>query len=200
MACEDINVTSPPRPLPRLVGGLLVGGASVRFGRPKALELLDGRSFAGRAARALRGVADEVVLLGEGPVPDELAGLERLSDIGGLRGPLAGVLAALAARADVAWLVAACDQPHLTVALLDWLVAHRAPERIAVLPRLSPGGIEPFPAVYEPGSRAVLERLAAGDGSIQPLATRDDVATPTPPAELAPALADVDAPGSPERG
>lgn len=182
--------------LPPLVGGLLVGGASRRFGRPKALEKLDGRSFAERVAAALAAVAGEVVLLGAGEVPAALAGLERLADAPGVGGPLAGVLAALAARPDRAWLIAACDQPRLDEAALRWLVAARAPGRIAVLPRATPARVEPFPAIYEPAALAVVAALGrGGDRSLQPLGRRADVATPILPPALAAAWTDVDAPG-----
>lgn len=182
--------------LPPLVGGLLVGGASRRFGRPKALELYAGRAFAERVAEALAAVAGEVVLLGAGEVPAALAGLPRLADAAGVGGPLAGVLAALAARPGHAWLVAACDQPRLDAAALAWLVSWRAPGRIAVLPRATAARVEPFPAVYEPGARAPLEAtLRAGDPSMQPLGRRRDVATPPLPRELAGAWRDVDTTG-----
>jgi len=184
-------MTLSPRLAP-LVGGLLVGGGSRRFGRAKALELLDGTSFAERAVAALRQVVGEVVLLGGGPVPEALSGLERLPDAPGADGPLAGILAGLSARRDRAWLIAACDQPFLTRGLLEWLITRREPGRIAVLPRLVPGGLEPFPAIYEPGALGVLSGLAIDEGSIQPLAGRCDVLTPTPPRELARALRDVD--------
>lgn len=189
-----------PAMLAPLVGGILVGGGSRRFGRPKALERLDGRSFAERVVCALEQVVSEVVLLGSGPVPDSLAGLARLPDAPGADGPLAGILAGLSARRDRAWLVAACDQPFLTRGLLEWLVTRREAGRIAVLPRLAAGGIEPFPAIYEPGALGFLSGLAIDEGSIQPLAGRPDVLTPRPPPELARALRDIDTGADLDRG
>jgi len=181
--------------LPPLAGGLLVGGASRRFGRPKALEPLAGRTFAERIAEALAALTGEVVLLGGGEIPAALGGLPRCADAQGVRGPLAGVLAGLAARPDRAWLIAACDQPWLDGAALAWLVACRAPGRIAVLPRTTAERVEPFPGVYEPAARAVLERAARdGELSLQPFGRRPDVVTPRLPPALAAAWRDVDAP------
>jgi molybdopterin-guanine dinucleotide biosynthesis protein A len=186
----------PASPVPApLAGGLLVGGASRRFGSAKALARLDGRTFAERVAAALASVAPEVTLLGDGPVPPRLARLARLADDPRGRGPLAGLLAAFAARPDRAWLVAACDQPWLDGAALAWLVGARRSGAIAVLPRLGGEGVEPFPGVYEPGAAPLLAGLAAAGGSLQPLAARADVATPLVPPRHVRAFADVDVPG-----
>lgn len=175
-----------------LVGGLLVGGASLRFGRDKALAQLEGRPLAERVAAALAAVTQEVVLLGAGPVPASLDGLARIADDPRARGPLAGLLGGLAARPGRAWLVAACDQPWLDAAALAWLVGERSPRAIAVLPRRGAHGVEPFPAVYEPEAAPVLALLAGGGSSFQPLAARADVATPRVPPGLERAFADVD--------
>jgi molybdopterin-guanine dinucleotide biosynthesis protein A len=186
--------------LPPLVAGLLVGGASRRFGRPKALEPWDDRAFAERVAAALEAVAGELVLLGAGPVPASLAGRARLADAPEAAGPLAGLLAALRARRDRAWLVAACDQPMLTVAACRWLAGERTVGRIAVLPRAAADRVHPFPAIYEPAMLDVLEALAAGgDLSLQPLGRRPDVAAPVPPPGIAAALADFDEAPAPPR-
>jgi molybdopterin-guanine dinucleotide biosynthesis protein A len=187
-------MTSPLGIAP-LVGGLLVGGASRRFGSDKALARFEGRTLAERVASALAAVTEEVTLLGGGPVPPALAGLVRLDDDPRVRGPLAGLLAAFAAHPDRAWLVAACDQPWLDAAALAWLVAERRPGAVAVLPRLDSGGVEPFPGIYEPGAGTVLAGLACTGGSLQPLAARADVATPLVPSRHARAFADVDVPG-----
>jgi molybdopterin-guanine dinucleotide biosynthesis protein A len=177
-----------------LAAALLIGGASRRFGRPKALELLDGVSFAERAALALAEVADELVLLGDGAVPAGLATRPRLADAADARGPLAGVLAVVRARPDRGWLIAACDQPFLTGELCRRIVAARAPERIVVVTSTGPERLHPFPGVYEPGSRAALESLAADAGSsLQPLGRRADVAVLPLAPPLAATLRDVDA-------
>lgn len=175
-----------------LVGGLLVGGASRRFGRDKALAPLAGRALAERVAGALASVVPEILLLGGGPVPDSLAGLARLEDDPRARGPLAGLLAAFAARPDRAWLLVACDQPWLDEPALAWLVGERSRRAIAVLPRLGGRGVEPFPAIYEPGALPELERLARSGGSFQPLARSAGVSMPRVPPEHERAFADVD--------
>ncbi|MBP1641976.1 MAG: Glutamate dehydrogenase [Acidobacteria bacterium] len=190
----------PPSSLPPLVAGLLVGGASRRFGRPKALEPWRGLAFAERVAAALEAVAGEVVLLGSGPVPASLAGRARLADAPQAAGPLAGLLGALRARRDRAWLVAACDQPLLTASACRWLAGERVAGRLAVLPRAAADRVHPFPAIYEPEALPWLEAMATGgDQSLQPLGRRPDVATPEPPPEVAAAFDDFDEAPAPRR-
>lgn len=177
------------------------------MGRPKALVELAGRAFALRVADALRGVAPDLALLGEGPVPAELDGLPRIADAPGLRGPMAAVLAALRASPDSAWLIAACDQPLASVAACRWVLAARERGRLAVMPRLVESAVErvaegereppaePLLAVYEPGARGPIEELAAsGERSLQAFARRPDVLCPRPPEELTRAWRSLDDP------
>jgi len=190
MSAEPIAAASR---LPPIVAGLLVGGASRRMGRAKARVELGGRALAERVAAALSAVTEEIVLLGDGDVPESLARLPRLADRAGVGGPLGAVLAALAARPDRAWLLAACDQGLATPAACRWIADQRRAERVAVLPRRAAAGVEPLLALYEPAARPLLEQIcAAGGRSLQELAARPGVATPTPPPELAEAWTSID--------
>ncbi|MEO7793411.1 MAG: molybdenum cofactor guanylyltransferase [Thermoanaerobaculia bacterium] len=159
--------------LPQLVGGILIGGASRRMGCAKALLDWQGETFVERIASALATVVPEVVLLGSGiALPPKVAHLQVLADSGQESGPLAGLLTAFRYRPGAAWLIATCDQPLLSTATLAWLIGERRSDRIAVLPRLVPGRIEPFPGLYEPACAAALAKLAGPDSrsSLQPLA------------------------------
>jgi molybdenum cofactor guanylyltransferase len=82
----------------KLTGVLLVGGASTRFGSPKALATLDGETFADRGRRVLADACDEVLVVGkQGELPFDV-----LDDGADVRAPIAGVVAGLrAARHDV---------------------------------------------------------------------------------------------------
>ncbi len=62
---------------------------------------------------------------------------------------------------DAAWLVLACDLPHLSAQVIQYLVAHRDPARAATAFRSSHGGRhaglpEPLCAIYEPRSAAAI--------------------------------------------
>ena len=186
LAPQTTAAASPP-----IVAGLLIGGASRRMGSAKAWLDWDGESFAERIARHLGAVASEVYLLGDcGTPPRAIAHLPRVADLEGVGGPLAGMLAAFAARPEAAWLFASCDQPLVTEATLRWLLAERRPDRIALLPGLSASRLDPFPGLYEPASRAALEALLspAGRASLQGLRAVPEVVRLAVPAELLPTL------------
>jgi molybdopterin-guanine dinucleotide biosynthesis protein MobB len=178
-----------------VLGGLLIGGASRRMGRPKQLLEVDGRTFAERIVDVLRPHVDDVVLLGFGEIPPSLTGLVRIPDSRGPGGPVAGLTAGLRWSPGAAWLMVACDQPGVSGEAVRWLLDQRRPGRWAVLPRLSDGPVEPLLAVYEPQAAALLERLIR-DGRPAPrhLAGHPRVACPTPPSELGDAWLAIDTP------
>jgi molybdopterin-guanine dinucleotide biosynthesis protein A len=187
----------PSQGLPPLLGGILVGGQSRRMGRDKALLEWQGETFVARIAETLGSVVPAVFRLGAATgLPPSVAALPTLDDLPGVRGPLAGLLAAFAFRPDSAWLVLTCDQPRLTPATLRWLAGERRCERSAVLPRLVDSRIEPFPGIYEPGSRDALAALAApgASGSLQPLAGMAGVGIVDLPEALRGELAGVNTP------
>ena len=165
------------------------------MGRAKQLLVLEGRSFLARVAAALGPEVDQVVLLGAGELPPDAPPLERLADLPGLSGPLAGMLAAFAWRPEAAWIFAACDLPLLTPAAVAWLRGRRRAGTVAVLPRCGGRGVEPLFALYEPAARPRLVALAGdSDASLQRLAAEPGVATPTPPGGLRAAWRNVNTP------
>lgn len=103
-------------------GVLLVGGASRRFGSPKALALLDGETLAARAWRTLGAACDEVLAVGK--TADGLALPFPLLDDGAAeRVPLAGVIAGLrAARHDLC-IVLPVDCPLVDAEVIAALAA-----------------------------------------------------------------------------
>jgi molybdopterin-guanine dinucleotide biosynthesis protein MobB len=180
---------------PPLLGGVLVGGASRRMGKPKALLEYHGKTFLERTVETLSRHAREVVILGEGEVSESCADLPRLPDPPGLTGPLAGILGALRWAPGATWIVTACDQPLITDDSIAWLLDQRAPGTWTVLPRVGSKGVEPLLAVYDARARPVLESLASS-GCLAPskLAEHERTASPVPPEELALAWRNVNTP------
>lgn len=142
-----------------ILGLVLAGGRSTRMqadkaalaygARPQLAEAYDlvarhvGRAFvsvrADQSGEPLRAGYPQVI---DGPTG---------------RGPIAGIIAAQASRPDAAWLVVACDLPHLDDATIAELLQRRDPRRLATAFASSFDGLpEPLCAVYEPASREAI--------------------------------------------
>lgn len=178
-------------------GGILIGGASSRMGRPKHLIPYAGKTWLERAVDALRTACAQVAILGAGEVPPEVADCLHLSDVPGPRGPLAGILAAMRWAPTTSWIMAACDLPTLTAEALQWLLSTRRPGVWATLPRLRPDfPPEPLLALYDSRSRLVLERqVAAGNFKVADLAAHPKTISPSIPQDLGRAWKSVNSPG-----
>ena len=133
----------------RLTGVLLVGGASTRFGSPKALALLDGETLAQRAWRTLGEACDERLAVGK---PRDRLDLpfEVVEDGTETRAALAGVVAGLRAATTDHVVVLPVDTPLVTPALLRELAAACAD---AAAPRAGP-----LPAAFHKRALPTLAR------------------------------------------
>jgi molybdopterin-guanine dinucleotide biosynthesis protein A/GNAT superfamily N-acetyltransferase len=100
-----------------LTGVLLVGGASRRFGSPKALAELDGETLAERAWRILGDACDERIAVGKTSDGIELP-FPIVDDGTEVRAPIAGVVAGLRAATNGICVVIPVDMPFLTPDLL----------------------------------------------------------------------------------
>ena len=133
---------------------LLVGGASTRFGSPKALAQFDGETLADRAWRLLGEACDERIAVGKQQDGLDLP-FDLLDDGTAVRAPIAGVVAGLrAARHDLA-VVIPVDVPLLTAAALHELAA--ACRDVA----MPPSG--PLPGAYRRTALPELERALADE-------------------------------------
>jgi molybdopterin-guanine dinucleotide biosynthesis protein A len=151
-----------------VVGGIFVGGASRRMGRPKGLVSTgDGRTLIERARALFDELGMPVVLVGRRPEYTTVE-LPQLHDDPPGVGPLGGLAALLTWAGERRALALACDMPFVERADLEVLLA--APPSPNVAPRRD-GRWEPLCARYEP--RAVLpvlrRELALGRRSLQGL-------------------------------
>lgn len=175
---------------------ILVGGRSRRMQQPKQLIEWNGRSWLEHIHQVLSTVAERVLLVGDGPLPNSFQNHSRIPDVEAVQGPLAGILAALRWRPDASWLISACDQPLMGIEAIRWLVDERRPGCWAIMPRI-PGSsdVEPLLAIYDGRIRSLYEKqIVVGDFCpLTPLAT-DRVARPVIPAEFASAWTNVNTP------
>lgn len=108
-----------------LVGYVLAGGHSRRFGRDKAHVVVDGRQAVLRQVSLLTAVCDGPVTVVGTEIDDGFSGVDAIGDAGGRQGPLDGLVSALdhasTCAAQLAAVVAV-DLWSLTPEVLDRLV------------------------------------------------------------------------------
>lgn len=137
-----------------MTGVLLVGGASRRFGSPKALASFGGETLAERGWRILGEAFRRRVAVGKGEVELPFDVVVEPSEP---RAPIVGVVAALRAAATEVAVFLPVDCPLVTPALLRELGAARAVTQTG-----------PLPGAYAKSDLPELERrLAAGDYSLR---------------------------------
>jgi molybdopterin-guanine dinucleotide biosynthesis protein A len=151
----------------RVHGLVLAGGRSSRMGRDKAaLEFRAGETQLDAAMKLLEGRVSRAYVSVRADQKHDTARTRypHIIDRGDIEGPIAGISAAFASSADVAWLVLACDLPFVDAATLDYLLLARNPNFDATAFRSSHDGLpEPLCAIYEPSARAGINaQIAAG--------------------------------------
>jgi molybdenum cofactor guanylyltransferase len=148
---------------PGLTGVLLVGGASRRFGSPKALAPWKGQTLAARAWETLGEACEERVAAGR--VADELElPFPILDDGTSTRAAMAGIVAGLRAARTSLCVVLPVDMPLVPA----WLLVELA--ECCADAAATPAG--PLPAAFHQRALPLLERRLA-QGS---LALRDALA------------------------
>ena len=160
---------------------MLVGGASSRFGSPKALATIEGETFADRAKRVLGEACDEVLVVGKaGELPFDV-----IDDASDVRAPIAGVVAGLRAATNEVVVFLPVDCPRMTA---DAIRALGDACRDAAVPQTGP-----LPGAWAKSALPVLEhRLANGPFALYRAYADLDVAELELDLHL---LADVDTPG-----
>ena len=146
----------------RLTGVLLVGGASRRFGSPKALAWIDGETLAERAWRILGDACDERIAVGKG---DEELPFPVLGDGVDERAAIYGLVAGLRAASTDVCVVLPVDMPYLTADALRELASAC---RDAAVPQTGP-----LPGAYR---KSALPALTSGELSIRRAIAGLDVA------------------------
>jgi molybdopterin-guanine dinucleotide biosynthesis protein A len=153
-APDDVQVTQCYL---RFTGVLLVGGASSRFGSPKALARFRGETLAERGRRLLEDVCDEVLVVGKA---GELPGLPfAVIDDGTVeRAPVFGLIAGLRRASHDVVVALPVDVPLVTAEALRALGSAGA----------VPSAEVPLPGAYPRSVLRTLEtRVASGRLSLR---------------------------------
>jgi molybdopterin-guanine dinucleotide biosynthesis protein A len=144
-----------------LTGILLVGGASRRFGSPKALARFHGETLAERVWAVLGEACDERLAVGKAADGLELP-FPVLDDGSDVRAPLAGIVAGVRAASNEVCVVVPVDCPLLSPE------AVRALGDAVAVPQTGP-----LPGAYTKAALPELEeRLASGDYCLRGLNPR----------------------------
>jgi molybdopterin-guanine dinucleotide biosynthesis protein A len=161
-----------------LTGALLVGGASRRFGSPKAMARFGAETLAERGWRVLGECCDERIAFGKKADALELP-FPLVDDGSTVRAPIAGVVAALRRASHDVCVVLPVDCPLVTA---DDLRALAGACGDAAVP---PSG--PLPGAYRKRALPVLERaLAEGRLALRDAVAELDITTVAlPPSHLA---------------
>jgi len=154
-----------PAPRSAILGAVLAGGRSRRFGSDKAFVELGGESLVRRAARSLDAAAGSVVVVANDLEKYLLEGVTVRRDLIPGVGPLGGLHTAVSWAAEEEFrgvLVLATDMPFVPPSLLRTLAA-RLDSGVAVVPKSrSRRGFEPLCAAYDvaclPAIEAAIER------------------------------------------
>jgi molybdopterin-guanine dinucleotide biosynthesis protein A len=140
-----------------VTGVLLVGGASRRFGSPKALARFQGEVLGERAHRLLEEAFGHVLVVGKAGDGLSLP-FEVVDDGSEVRAPIVGLVAALRAAETDLSVVLPTDMPLVSVELLGRL-ADEVEAHDAAIPQTGP-----LPGAYRKSALPVLERrVAAGE-------------------------------------
>lgn len=177
------------------LGVILAGGRNTRYGELKAFAPVGGRAIIHRVRDALAAVADPVVLIANDSAayaslqldtrPDERPGL----------GALGGIYTALVwarERGHAAVVLAACDMPFASAALLSLVVECGQAGADVVVPESgSRRGVEPLFAYYRVTCIAAVERAMDRDDT-RVIGFYDDVRVERVPLEIVRRFGDPD--------
>jgi molybdopterin-guanine dinucleotide biosynthesis protein A len=129
------------------VGGMiLAGGRSRRMGTDKALLLMNGQRLIDRVAEVMRGIFQEVIIIGNDPGAYADLNLPRVPDLRPGAGSLGGIYTGLSVSRFSRAFFVACDMPFLSTTLIRYLV-HLDSSADVVIPRTR-DGLQPLHAVY----------------------------------------------------
>ncbi len=142
--------------VPTLNGLVLAGGNSTRMDTDKGSLNYHGIPQRDYAMDLLQPFCEQAFLSCNAAQRGESSHLEIEDRFLGI-GPMGGILSAMQSAPDAAWLVVACDLPHLTRSTLEHLVANRDSSKMATAFKNSESGfVEPLITIWEPRAYPIL--------------------------------------------
>jgi molybdopterin-guanine dinucleotide biosynthesis protein A len=148
----------------RMTSIILAGGKSLRLGRSKLLETIEGKSLIQWVVDRLASLSTEIIIAtarGEVIPCSSAVRIKMVADIYPGKGPLTGIYSGLIASSSSQAIVVGCDMPFLSVGLLEYMTQILADFDIA-LPRIGEM-VEPLCAVYSRNCLAPIQELLEQD-------------------------------------
>lgn len=145
---------------------LLAGGKSTRYGSPKALAEVAGRSILERGLATLDAAVGDAVIVANDPRPYASAGRPIRPDVRPGTGVLGGILTAICWARETdrqGALVLACDMPFVVPGLLRRLVEQGGAAAVSLAESAGPRGMEPLCAVYGIDCAGAIEQALDRD-------------------------------------
>ena len=143
---------------------VLAGGKSLRLGRSKYLETINGKSLIERVIEQLKSVSHRILIVTSREQFDLPAACEAevMVDLYPGKGPLVGIYTGLLAAESSHSLVVACDMPFLNIELLHYMI-NLSQGFDAVVPKLGKGKVEPLHAIYSKSCLGSMKTLLEHD-------------------------------------
>lgn len=147
-----------------VTGVVLAGGASKRFGSPKAAAPLGGRAMIEYPLAAMReaGLTPVIVAKRDNELPALSEAVEVLREPDRPRHPLCGVITALE-RLGGPVVVCACDMPFVSAQLIAWLAA--LPDEVAIT--TAGGRPQPMLGRYSASALPALRAALDSESSVR---------------------------------
>ncbi|HEX6923531.1 MAG TPA: molybdenum cofactor guanylyltransferase [Bacillales bacterium] len=150
----------------KTVGVVLAGGASRRFGEPKAFALHNGKYFYKRVCEALESHVDDIVIVARNEFEDRFGNYTVITDESDFQGmgPLAGLYSVMRSISSDWYCVLACDMPLISQAAVGSLVdaVWHSECFDAVVPKIQ-GRVQPLAAMYHNQTVEKLRSLLVQD-------------------------------------
>jgi molybdopterin-guanine dinucleotide biosynthesis protein A len=143
---------------------ILAGGKSLRLGRSKLLETIEGKSLIQWVVDRLASLSTEIIIAtahGEAIPCSSAVRIKTVADIYPGKGPLGGIHSGLIASSSSRAIVVGCDTPFLSVSLLEYMAQTLGDSDVA-LPRIGEI-IEPLCAVYSKNCLVPIQELLERD-------------------------------------
>ncbi len=148
------------------VGIVLAGGESRRYGKPKALESVDGTPFYKKAMDVLEPIVEHLVLVVHPSIKESIGpehkGITIIMDEPKVKGegPLAGIYSGMKAYEASHYLVLACDMPLMERRIYQQLVCVHAflKSECNVIP-CTDNHVQPLAALYSSTSLPYISCL-----------------------------------------